>query len=399
MQDHSSARGVTRATTPAYPARSVAARALVAVITATTLAACADETPVQPKANVPDGGLKSVALGVNILPAGQQFPARVAFVTGSPNGKAAYVQVYNKDGGQMARFKAFTDSWDNGGVEVALGDVNGDGWPDIIAGEGPAHFSPVSSRIAVWDGRTGVSLGSTVASGGFRDGVRVGAGDKNGDGRDEIYMCTGPSSVATHYEIFEYNPTAPNLRGLIGSETLGLFTGKNTYNGCRVAGGDLDGDGKDELVAVFEGPANALLVRSPGRVVLVRSNALGASYTGSTSIAVADVNGDKKAEVFLGRLTGLDKLPPVFMYDGAKVMANSTLPTPAITYPIQNSIYNTGIYVAAHDLNGDGIPELLAKLSTTGGNSMYVARTGPTFTSLWLNLFEPGALPGGGPIG
>ena len=142
------------------------------------------------------------------------------------------------------------------------------------------------------------------------------------------------------------------------------FTGKSTYNGCRVAGGDLDGDGKDELIAVFEGPSNALLIRNHNGGKQVRWNALGAGYTGQISIAAADVNGDKRAEVFLGRLTGLDKKPPVFMYDGAKVMAGSTLPTPAITYPITGSIYNTGIYVAAHDLSLDGIPELMAKLST-----------------------------------
>jgi hypothetical protein len=80
-------------------------------------------------------------------------------------------------------------------------------------------------------------------------------------------------------------------------------------------------------------------------------------------------------------------------------MAGTTLPTPVITYPMTNSIYNTGIYIAAHDLSLDGVPELMAKLSTTGGVSSYVARKGPTFTSLWLNLMEPGTLPAGGPIG
>jgi hypothetical protein len=385
MHSNPQARGVTRA--------------LTALLAAASLAACADEAPTAATARLPEGGVQSLAPSFDLLPAGQSFKSKPAFVTGSANGKAAYVQVYDKDGAQIIRFKAFTDPWDVGGVEVALGDVNGDLWPDIIAGEGPAHFAPTSSRISVWDGQNGRLLGTTVASGGYRDGVRVGAGDQNGDGRDEVYMCTGPSTVYSHYEIFQYNPTAPNLRGLIMNEGLGLVTGKNTYNGCRVAGGDLDADGKDELIAVFEGPSNALLIRSQFGGKQVRWNALGAGYTGQISIAAADVNGDKRAEVFLGRLTGLDKKPPVFMYDGAKVMAGSTLPTPAITYPITGSIYNTGIYVAAHDLSLDGIPELMAKLSTTGGNSMYVARKGPTFTSLWLNTFEPGALPGGGPIG
>ena len=375
-------------------------RALTALLTAASLAACADEAPVSPKATLPEGGVETLSPTLDLLPSGTTFKSRPAFITGSANGRAAYVQVYDKDGTQLIRFKAFTDSWDIGGVEVALGDVNGDGWLDIIAGEGPAHFAPSSSRISVWDGQNGLLLGTTVAEGNVHDGVRVGSGDYDGDGRDEIFMCTAPSTLASHYEIIGYNPTAPHLRSQIPIEGLGWITGKNTYNGCRATGGDLDGDGKDELIAVFEGPSNALLVRKGGGSgAFVRWNALGAGYTGNTSIAAADVNGDKKAEVFLGRLTGLDKLPPVFMYDGAKVMANSTLPTPAITYPITNSIYNTGVYVGARDLSGDGIPELLAKMSTTGGYSTYVARSGPSFTSLWLNRFEPpGTLPGGGPI-
>jgi hypothetical protein len=290
---------------PNHQARGVM-RAVTALLAAASLAACADEAPTAPTARFPEGGVQSLAPNLDLLPSGQFFKTKPAFVTGSPNGKAAYVQVYDKDGVQLIRFKAFTDPWDIGGVEVALGDVNGDLWPDIIAGEGPAHFAPTSSRISVWDGHNGRLLGTTFASGGFKDGVRVGAGDKNGDGRDEVYMCTGPSTTASHYTIFEFNPTAPNLRGVIMNEGLGRVTGKNTYNGCRVAGGDLDGDGKDELLAVFEGPSNALLIRNDNGGTVVRWNALGAGYTGQISIAAADVNGDKKAEVFLGRLTALD---------------------------------------------------------------------------------------------
>lgn len=388
MHNDSMPRGVTRA--------------LLALLTASALAACADEAPVQPKANLPEGGPKAVALGIyaNLLPDGQKFPDKIAFATGSPNGKAAYVQVYSRWGNQMLRFKAFTDTWDNGGVEVALGDVTGDGWPDIIAGEGPTLFSPTGSRFGVWDGKTGVWIGGYSMGTSYKGGYRVGAGDVNGDGRDEIFTCTGPSSTYTHYNILEYHPWVPNIGYLIPSEGLGLVTGKNTYNGCRVAGGDLDGDGKDELIAAFEGPANALLVRKHGGGKFVRWNALNIGYNGQISVAAADVNGDKKAEIFLGRLTALDKLPPVRIYDGAAVMNSSTLPLPVMTYPITNSIYNTGIYVAARDVSGDGVADLLAKLSTTGGYSTYVVKEGPTFTIPWLNRAEPPeTLPAGGPIG
>ena len=265
---------------------------------------------------------------------------------------------------------------------------------------GPAHFAPVPSRISAWDGKTGVALGTGYASGGFRDGVRVGTGDRNNDGHDEIFVCTGPSTIASHFEIFEYSSVEPHIRGTSSIIGLGYITGKNAYWGCRAAGGDLDADGKDELIAIFEGPANTLLIRNPVTGYQVRGNALGAGYAGSTSLAVADLNFDKKAEVFLGRLTGQDYLPPVFAYNGAKLLASGTLPTPTIFYPIENSSSRTGIYLAARDLNGDGVPELLAKLSTTSGFSAYVAKIGPSFNSIWRQALEwPGTLPAGGPIG
>ena len=398
MHNDSTMRCMTRVMKPARPAFRRAAHALVALITFTSLAACADETPVQPKARIPEGGVKSVALGVNILPAGQQFPDKIAFATGSPNGKAAYVQVYSRWGTQMLRFKAFTDTWDTGGVEVAVGDVTGDGWPDIIAGEGPTPFTPIGSRFGVWDGKTGAWIDG-YSMGSYKGGYRVGAGDINGDGRAEVFTCTGPNSAGSYFDILEYHPWVPNIGGLKPPTGLGFYTGKNTYNGCRVAGGDVDGDGKDDLIAVFEGPSNALLIATSSSGTKIRWNAFGAGYTGQISVAAADVNGDKKAEIFLGRLTALDKMPPVRIYDGAGVINSSALPLPFITYPITNSIYNTGIYVGARDLTGDGIPELLAKLSTTGGYSAFVAKEGPTFTIPWLNRAEPPeTLPAGGPI-
>jgi len=372
------------------------------LITAGTLTACADDSPVEPRANMPEGGVKTALLGINILPTGQQFPARIGFVTGSARGQAPTIQVYDRYGQQMARFKAFTDTWDQAGpgVEVAIGDVNGDGWPDILAGEGPTPFSPSGSRFSVWNGRTGAYIGGFATSTTHRGGLRVGAADLNGDGRDEILACYGPSTHATRVDVLTLNATGTNIGYLRPSTTLGWLTGTDSYNGCRVAGGDVTGDHRDEMVVVFEGPLNTLWVHNPIGNSILRSKPLGNTYTGAISVAVGDAGGDGKAEVFLGRMASTDANPPVLIFDGAKLMSSNNLPNPAITYPYTGSTSNTGIYIAAHNLNGDAFTELLAKPTTTGGFSMYAVKMGPSFTDLWLKKFEqPGNIPAGGPIG
>ena len=398
MQYHEMTR---RATRVVRPRRASAHASRAALLLATVgLAACADESPVEPKAKLPEGGVPSVALAINILPAGQTFPDKVAYVTGSPPGALAFVQVYDKWGNMMARFQAFNDPWDqNGpGAEVAVGDVNADGYLDIIAGEGSVPGSTYGSRFGVWDGKTGVYIGGFALGTNFKGGIRVGAGDIDNDGQDEIFTCFGPGDQPSRLDVFRYNAWVPNIGYVKASVTLGWLTGTNTYAGCRVVGGDVTGDGKDETVVIFDGANGALLVQNHTGSSILRKKPFGSTYTGNLSLGVGDRNGDGKAEVFLGRLSSDDKLPPVKMFDGQALMNDYYLPTPTTMYPLNTGGY-TGVWVGARDINGDGKPELMVKPRSTYGTSSYKALMGPDFIVPWLNRTEPSNIPAGGPIG
>jgi hypothetical protein len=87
------------------------------------------------------------------------------------------VKVFNGNGlGLLRSFNAFSSSF-LGGVYVSIGDFNGDGIRDIITGAGPGWLP----QVAVFSGTTTTELARFLAyDGGFRGGVRVAAKPLNG---------------------------------------------------------------------------------------------------------------------------------------------------------------------------------------------------------------------------
>ena len=71
---------------------------------------------------------------------------------------------------------------------MAAGDVNGDGKADIIAGAGPA----AARRSTVFNGTTGGIVAELLRlAPSFTGGVYVAAGDVNGDGKADIITGAG----------------------------------------------------------------------------------------------------------------------------------------------------------------------------------------------------------------
>jgi serralysin len=84
-----------------------------------------------------------------------------------------------------------------GGVYVATGDVDGDTYADIITGAGAGGFT----HVKVFSGANGAELRSFFAYPGVDNEVRVGSGDVNGDGYADIITGLGSGS-ASHVKVF-----------------------------------------------------------------------------------------------------------------------------------------------------------------------------------------------------
>jgi hypothetical protein len=150
------------------------------------------------------------------------------------------------------------------GVRVAAGDIDGDGFDEIVTGPGPGpSFGP---QVRGWDvdGGPAAPIGgvSFMAYGTNRLGVVVSCGDLDGDGIDEIFTAPGPGSTfGAHIRGWNYDGTA--IAPLPGCSFLAWPAGEARF-GARIFGReDLDGDGRDDLV-VGAGPDPA--VGSPVKV-------------------------------------------------------------------------------------------------------------------------------------
>jgi hypothetical protein len=148
---------------------------------------------------------------------------------------------------QIADFFGIEDTNFRGGARAAVGDVNGDGRGDLIVAAGFGG----GPRIAVFDGAQLTATGGPKLFGDFaafedtlRNGVYVAVGDVNGDGFAEILAGGGPGG-GPRISVFD------GLQLLQGRlvRNADFFAGDDSNRGgVRIAMKNLDNDGLADLV-------------------------------------------------------------------------------------------------------------------------------------------------------
>ena len=177
-------------------------------------------------------------------------------VTAAGPGGGPHVRVFNGRNlhqllSPIGSFLAYGSSF-TGGVYVATGDVNGDGVPDIITGAGQGG----GPHVRVFSGVTGQVIREFMAYGvSFTGGVSVAAGDINADGFADVVTGAGPGG-GPHVEAFDvHNHT------LLSSF---MAYGFGFRGGVFVSSGDVNGDGHADIVTGAGAAAALMFASSMG---------------------------------------------------------------------------------------------------------------------------------------
>ena len=269
------------------------------------------------------------------------------YLAGSDAGSPSRVQAFDRLTGALtfdfSPFGAFA-----GGIRVATGDVNGDGTPDIVVSAGPG----AGPHVKIYSGIDGALLASFFAYGaGFTGGVDVAVADLNGDGFAEIITGSGPGA-GPHIKVFD-GVTFGEIASYYAFDPGFL-------GGIRVAVGDTNGDGSPDLIVGAQQGAEPRVTVFSGRdnSVLQDFFAFDPGFLGGVFVASGDVNGDGFADIIIG--AGLGGVPAVSVFSGREgsqlvsFLANDDVVDVVGTVP-----FDGGVRVAAVDFDNNGIDDIL----------------------------------------
>ena len=324
-------------------------------------------------------GNSDVIVGAVFYDNGQSDEGRGYLYLGSASGLAT-TAVWTVEGNQTNAYLGWS--------LAPAGDVNGDGYSDVIigvpGGGGPAHvYLGSATGLATMPAWTAAS---DVANTSF--GMRVAtAGDVNGDGYSDVIVGAPFSSQNVELEEGRAYLYLGSAGGLSPSPAWTVESNQDfaLYGNSVATAGDVNGDGYSDVLvgAPYEfpvdhaGQAYLYLGSASGLAASAAWTATGGQLNakfGQSLATAGDVDGDGYSDVIVGQPDYSTTPEP---YEGRALLylgsASGLSPAPSWTVEGNQTGSQFGSSVAmAGDVNGDGFADTII------GASRYLSAQGPT---------------------
>jgi len=241
---------------------------------------------------------------------------------------------------------------------LALGDVDGDGDLDVVAGNnGDVNQLYLNNgSINPFNGVVGSNLGTESS-----DTLAVVLGDMDDDG--DLDVVVGNNRAPN--QLYLNNGSASPFNGVTGSDLS-----SESNNTRALALGDIDSDGDiDIVVGNANGQSNRLMLNNGGPNPFdgVVASDLGAELDSTLAVALGDIDGDGDLDVIVGNFVQTNRL---YFNNG------SAAPFSGVTGSDISAESNNTTAVALGDVDGDG--DLDAVIGNSIANDRLYLNNGST---------------------